>query len=74
MIETNAGILPIGPLGTNFSDFLIKLQKLFILKNASENIVFEMAAILSSRWRWVNVHIYLTHTCSFYAYAMKLIH
>ena len=32
-------------LGTNFSDISFKIQKLFIDTNASENIVWEMAAI-----------------------------
>ena len=45
--STNAGLLSIGPLGTNFIDILIKIQNVSILKNASENIVREMAAILS---------------------------
>ena len=43
IIWTNAGLLSIGPLGT----------KLFIHKNAPENIVCEVAAIFS-RGRWVN--------------------
>ena len=46
IIYTDAGLLSIGPLGTNFS-------KIFIHENASENIVCEKAAILS-RVRWVN--------------------
>ena len=46
--STNAGLLSIGPLGTNFIEILIKIQNVSILKkNASENIVREMAAILS---------------------------
>ena len=45
--------LSIGPLGTNFSEILIKKTKVFIHENASENIVCETAAILS-RGRWVN--------------------
>ena len=38
-------------LGTNFSEILMK-KNLFIQENASENIVWEMAPILS-RGRWV---------------------
>ena len=52
IIWTNAGLLSIGALGTNFSEILIKKQKLFAEINASENIVCGMAAILS-RERWV---------------------
>ena len=39
---TNVGILLIGPLGTNFSEMLIKIQE-----NPFENVVWKMAAILS---------------------------
>ena len=46
IIWTNAGILLIGPLGTNFSEILIEIHK-FPFKDAFENIVCEMAAILS---------------------------
>ena len=53
IIETNAMLLPIGPLGTNFSEFSNQNSKLFIHEIASENIVCQMAAILS-RGRWVN--------------------
>ena len=52
IIYTNAGLLSIGPLGTNFSEILIKIH-FFIYENASENNVCEMAAILS-RGRCVN--------------------
>ena len=48
IILTNAGLLLIGPLGTSFIEILILIHK-----KASENIVCEMAAILS-RGRWVN--------------------
>ena len=41
IIWTNAGILLIGPLGTNFSEILI------IQENAFQNVVWKMAAILS---------------------------
>ena len=45
--------MSIGPLGTNFSEILIKIQKPFIHKNAPESIVCEMVAILF-KGRWVN--------------------
>ena len=43
---TNAGLLSIGHLGTNFSEILIKIQNFSFTKISSEN-VWEMAAILS---------------------------
>ena len=46
IIWTNAGILLIGPLGTNFSEIFIKMD-IFIQENAFENVVWKMAAILS---------------------------
>ena len=46
IIRTNAGILLIGPLGTNFSEMLIKTN-IFIEENTFESVVCEMAAILS---------------------------
>ena len=51
IIQTNAGLLSVAPLGTNLSEILIKNTKRFIDKNASENIVCEMMAILS-KGRW----------------------
>ena len=42
----NAGLLSIGPLGTNFSEIRIKIQ-IFIDENAIENVVRKMSAILS---------------------------
>ena len=45
IIQINAWLLSIGPLGTNCSEIAIKI--LFTYENASENIVCEMAAILS---------------------------
>ena len=42
IIQTKAGILLIGPLGTNFSEISIEIQE-----NALENVVCEMASILS---------------------------
>ena len=47
IIKTNTGLLSIGPLGTNFSEILKQNTKLFIHENVSENIAYEMAAILS---------------------------
>ena len=49
---TNGELLSIGPLGTNFSVILIKIQN-FSFKVATENIICEMAPILS-RGRWFN--------------------
>ena len=48
---TSAGILSIGPLGTNFSEILNAY--IFINKNAFENGVCKMASI-SSQPQWVN--------------------
>ena len=44
IIWTNAGMMLIGPLGTNFSDWNLYI---FIKENAFENAVWKMAAILS---------------------------
>ena len=46
IIETNAGILVIGPLETYFSEILTGIQIFFIKGNALENVVCEMAPIL----------------------------
>ena len=47
IIWTNAEILLIGPLGTNFSKILIEIDAyIFIQENAFENVVWEMAAVL----------------------------
>ena len=43
-IWTNAGILLIDPLGTNFSEIVIDI---YIRENAYENVVWKMAANLS---------------------------
>ena len=45
---TNADLLPIGPLGTKFSEIQIKLKDFLLMKMLSE-----MSAILS-KGRWVN--------------------
>ena len=47
IIWTNDGMLLIGPLGTNCSEILKQNSHIFIQENAFENIVCEMAAILS---------------------------
>ena len=46
IIWTNAEILLIGPLGTNFNEILIEICA-FIHKNPLENVIWKMAAILS---------------------------
>ena len=51
-----AGLLSVGPSGTNFSEILIKI---FIHENESENIVREMAAILF-RGIWIN-HVWILY-------------
>ena len=45
IIWTNAGILLIRPLGTNFSEILIGIQPFYIQENVLENVVCEMASI-----------------------------
>ena len=46
IIWTNAGILLIGPLETNFSELFIEKLNIFIQENSFENVVWKMAAIL----------------------------
>ena len=46
IIWTNAGILLIGPLGTNFNEILIKIYTV-IEENAFENVAWKMVVILS---------------------------
>ena len=46
IIWTNAGLLLIGPLGTNFNEILIKNSNILIKENAFESVVCETAAIL----------------------------
>ena len=46
IIWTNAGILLIGSVGTNFGEILIGIYKV-TLKNAFENVVTKLAAILA---------------------------
>ena len=52
IIWTNAGILLIEPLGTNFSEILIEILTFSFKKKAFESVVCETAAILS-RPQWV---------------------
>ena len=47
IIWTNAGILLIGPLGTNVSEIWIKILIIFVHENASENVVRKVEAILA---------------------------
>ena len=47
IIWTNAGLLLIGPLGTNFSQIVFRNSNIFIQENAFENVIWEMSAILS---------------------------
>ena len=53
IIRTNAGILLIRPLGTNFSEYFCRNSNIFIQENAFESVVCEKAAILY-RPQWVN--------------------
>ena len=46
IIWTNAGILLIGPLGTNFNEILIEIHIISFKESAFENVC-EMASILS---------------------------
>ena len=46
IIWTNAWILLIGPLGTNFSEVLVEIDS-FSFKNAFEIVVWKMKTILS---------------------------
>ena len=47
IIWTNAGMLLIGPLGTNFNEVLIEIHTFSLKKNPFKNAVWNMAAILS---------------------------
>ena len=47
IIRTSAGILLIGPLGTNFSETLIRIQTFSLKENTFETVVWKMTAILS---------------------------
>ena len=58
IIWNNAGILLIGPLGTNFTGILYRNSCIFIQEKAFENVVWKMAVILS-RPQCVKCHIAL---------------
>ena len=47
IIRTNAGIMLIGPLGTNFREISNRHSNISIQENAFESVVCEMVAILS---------------------------
>ena len=47
IIWTNAGILLIGPLGTNFNEVFIEIHTFSFKKNPFENVVWKMASISS---------------------------
>ena len=49
IIFTNAGILLIGPKGTNFSELFLSKFKQFHFRNAFERVVCKMASIFLSR-------------------------
>ena len=54
MTWTNATLLLIGPSGTTFNEIQNGNTELFIHENAFENVVCEVAAILS-RGSWVKL-------------------
>ena len=43
---TSDGLLSIEPLGTNFSEIWMEIQKIYIHENAFKNVVCKMAAIV----------------------------
>ena len=47
IIWTSAGVLSIEPSGTKFSEILAEIHNFLFTKNASENIVWKKAVILS---------------------------
>ena len=61
IIWTNAGILLIGPLGTNLSEMAIAIHTFFIKENAFENIVYEMATICLCL-NVLMVSVFVTHS------------
>ena len=63
IIWTNAGLLAIGSLGTNFSEILIKIQNFSFKKMHLKMSSAKVAAILS-RGRWVNGPQYIMGSCS----------
>ena len=46
-IWTNAGILIIGTIRTNFNEIFIKIHSFSLKNNTFENVVWKMVAILS---------------------------
>ena len=54
IIWTNAGILLIGPIGTNFSEISMEVQTFSLKKMRFGSVVCEMAAILSGP-QWVKL-------------------
>ena len=86
IIRTNAGILLIRPLGTNFSENFNPNSNIFIQVNAFENVVCEKAAILSRpqcvnellsllclecNQLWIEKHKYVIVYCKFYRFTNK---
>ena len=69
IIWTSAGILLIGPLGTNFIEILIKVLTFSFKENVFESVVCEMASILSwpqcvkSKGEFWSVSRDMTATC-----------
>ena len=75
IIWTNAGILLIGPLGTNFSEILIRNLNIFIKENAFENVVWKLAILprpqcvkcwdlvqlILETWRYVIINLQFIH-------------
>ena len=57
IIWTNAGLLSIGPLGTNFSEILIKIQNFSFKKMHLKMLSAKMAAILSRGGDELNYHL-----------------
>ena len=57
IIRNIAGIMLLGPFGTNFSEILIEIQTFSLKKNTFENVVCEISAILSRPQcvNWTNV-------------------
>ena len=58
IIWTNAGLLLIPPLGTNFNEILIGIHTFSFKENEFENDMCNMAAIMSRpqcvNWQWTN--------------------
>ena len=72
IIWTNAGILLIGPLATNFSEILIEIYIFSFKKTHMKNGVCEMVSILSQP-QWVNIcHFFILHTTTEESYIVGL--